>query len=378
MSPVTPPPAGVTVTPVHRDAELTAFIRLPHRLYAGNPHWTPPLDAGQRALLDPARRHPFHDTATVQPFLARRGRRAVGRIVAVDDPRQNEGGFGLFESEDAPEVSGALFTAASQWLRSRGREALLGPLNLSTNHECGLLVDGFDTPPVMLMPYNPAYYQDLFETFGLKPAKDLWSWTIDLTEPFPERITRLRDRVAQRHRCVLRPLDLDRLDAEADMLRRMYNEAWQGSWGFNAMSEAEFRHTVRELKPLLHRGVTLVAEVDGVPAGFGMILPDAAPALRAARGRLWTYGLPLGALRLARGLRRAETGRALLIGILARHRGKGIDVLLRVAGLERARELGMRTLNASWVLEDNTASNRGIVAMGGRRGVTHRLYELGL
>lgn len=376
MLAASPPPGTLTVIPVQRRSERNSFVRLPHRLYSGNPHWTPPLDADQRTLLDPARRHPFHETASVQPFLARQGQKAVGRIAAVDDPRQDQGGFGLFESVPDPEVSGALFTAASDWLRRRGRDSMLGPLNLSTNHECGLLVDGFDTPPVILMPYNHDYYQDLFDACGLKAAKDLWSWTIDLTAPFPARITRLRDRVAQRRRCTLRPLDLDRLDAEAATLHKIYNGAWQGSWGFVPMTETEFRYALRELKPLLH--LTLVAEVEGAPVAFGSLLLDAAPALRAARGRLWHYGLPLGALRMTRTLRRTKTTRALLIGVMDEYRGQGIDVLLRVAALERARELGMHTLNASWTLEDNMAANRGIAAMGGHRSVTHRLYELSL
>ncbi|MEU9283627.1 hypothetical protein AB0D57_02585 [Streptomyces sp. NPDC048275] len=375
MSPVT---ESVTVAPARSRKELTAFIRLPHRLYADNPHWTPPLDTTARDLLDPARRHPFHDTATVQPFLAHRGRRVVGRIAAVDDPRLAEGGFGLFECESDAEACDALFAVASDWLRARGRDAVLGPLNLSTNHECGLLVDSFDTPPVLLMPYNPDYYQVLFEETGLKPVKDLWSWTIDLTAPVPDRIARLGDRVAQRQACVLRPLDLTRLDTEAATLCQMYNDAWQGSWGFVPMSEAEFRHAAHDMKPLLRRGSCLVAEVDRTPAAFGMILPDAAPALRAARGRLWRYGLPLGALDMARTLRRADAGRALLIGVLAEYRGQGLDVLLRLAALEQGRALGWRTLYASWTLEDNTSANRGIAAMGGRRSVTHRLYELGL
>ncbi|WP_033320267.1 GNAT family N-acetyltransferase [Streptomyces yerevanensis] len=378
MSSTTTPAASLTVTPVQHRSELNAFIRMPHRLYVGNPHWTPPLDSSQRTLLDADRGHPFHEFARVQPFLARRGRDVVGRIAAVDDCRQGEGGFGLFESVPDAEVCAALFVAASDWLRGRGRVRMLGPLNLSTNHECGLLVDGFDTPPVVQMPYNPDYYQDLFGEAGLKPAKDLWSWTIDLTAPLPARLNRLRDRVAERHRFTLRPLDLDRLDDEAAVLHRIYNEAWQGNWGFIPMSEAEFRHALGELKPLLRRSFTGVAEIDGVPVAFGVILPDAAPALRAARGRLWRFGFPLGALRMARALRRTSTGRALLIGVLDEYRGQGIDVLLRVAGLEQARQLGMRTVDASWVLEDNTDSNRGVVAMGGRRSVTHRLYELDL
>ncbi|MFD3583632.1 GNAT family N-acetyltransferase [Streptomyces sp. NPDC058683] len=369
---------SVTVLPAQGRKSLTAFIRLPHRLYAGNPHWTPPLETAARALLDPARRHPFHDTATVQPFLAHRGRQVVGRILAVDDPRQDEGGFGFFECESEAEVSGPLFAAAADWLRARGRDTMLGPLNPSTNHECGLLVDGFDTPPVLLMPYNPASYPSLFEAAGLKPVKDLWSWTIDLTAPLPDRIARLGERVSRRQTCVLRPLDLNRLDTEAETLRRMYNDAWQGSWGFVPMSEKEFRHAAHEMKQLLRHGVCLVAEIDGTPAAFGMILPDAAPALRAVRGRLWRYGLPLGALDMVRTLRRAEAGRALLIGVLAEYRGQGLDVLLRLAGLDHVRALGWRTLHASWTLEDNTASNRGIVAMGGHRSVTHRLYQLAL
>ncbi|MER5754889.1 hypothetical protein [Streptomyces sp. NPDC002088] len=365
----------LTVSPVVGRADLTAFIRLPYGLYAAVPHWTPPLESEHRAFLDPRRRHPFHDIADVQLFLARRGRETVGRIAAVDDPRLTQGVFGLFECVDDSETAAALFDTASEWLRSRGRDTLLGPLNLSTNHECGLLVDGFDTPPVMQMPYNPPYYPGLFEAYGLKGAKDLWSWTIDLTAPIPARLTRLRDRIAERHDHTLRSLDLDRLDSEAAVLQQMYNDAWSDNWGFAPMTEREFLYAARDFTPLLRHSVTKIVEIDGRPVGFGMILRDAAPALRAAGGRLWRYGLPLGAVRMARALRRTTGGRALLIGVLEEYRNQGVDVLLRVAGLEEARALGMRTVDASWTLENNTSANRGIAAMGGVRGVTHRLYE---
>jgi GNAT superfamily N-acetyltransferase len=373
----------VTVARAEGRADITSFIRLPYRLYRGDPRWTPPLERDVRAFL--SRRHnPFLDFAQVELFLARRNGEVVGRIAAIDDPHLNAaqgveyGGFGMFEAVDDPAVAAALVDATCAWLRSRGRRILLGPLNFSTNRECGLLIDGFETPPSFLIPYNPPYYPRLLEACGLTKCKDLWNWTTDLRTPDPERIHRLGVRAAQRQQCILRFISPRDLDADAATLRYLYNEAWKDNWGFSPMTEREFRHLLREIKPLLRRGVLAIAETDGQPVGFGMMLPDANPALRAAAGKLWRYGIPLGAIRIARQLRRVTTARALAIGVLQEHRGQGIDVLMRVEALREARARGFLTLESSWTLEDNEPANIGTAALGAVRSSTHRIYQLHL
>ncbi|MGW8374813.1 GNAT family N-acetyltransferase [Streptomyces sp. ODS28] len=374
------------VTPVRGRAELTAFLRLSQRLYRDDPYWVAPLEREQRMLLNP-RRNPFFDTGSARLFLARRGTGrgapVLGRIAVARDPRfvDEEGApygvFGFFECAEDITVAAALFEAAEEWLADSGAATLRGPLGFTTNEECGLLVDGFAHAPTLMTAYNPPSYPGLLEGCGFTKAKDLYSWLLH-AEPegrLPERIGRLADAVRRLEGVTVRPLDPADFGREAARIRDIYNRAWARNWGAVTMSDREFAHLAARLKPLVRRGLALFAEVDGEPVAFALGVPDLNQALRPVRGRLTTWGLPLGLLRLVRGMRRIDTGRLVALGVQHEFRGRGLETVLYTELQRLALERGFRRYELSWTLEDNTSVNRAIEAAGGSVYRTHRIYR---
>lgn len=374
--------AILTVTPVRGRRDTTTFIRFPHTLYRNDPLWVAPLERGQRAFLD-ARRNPFHEVARVELFLARRQGEIVGRIAAVVDPRFQErhdvrcGQFGLFECVDDDATAAALFDAASGWAAGKGMSRILGPLSFSTNHECGLLVNGFDRPPTMLMPHNPAYYQDLFTRCGFTKAKDLLSWRVPMPadgEP-PAVVRRAAERALNAPGVVVRPLDPHRFGADMAAIKDIYNDSWSENYASVPMTDREFDHLIRQMKPFMRPELVQIAEVHGRPAAFTLVMPDTNQALAAARGRLTTYGLPLGLLRIRQAARRIDRIRAIATGIRKEHRARGLAAALLTQAQRTAFRLGYTETELSWMLEDNRDANRSTKALGGIHFRTHRLYE---
>ncbi|MDX3239810.1 N-acetyltransferase [Streptomyces sp. ME03-5709C] len=373
---------AVTVTPVEGRAATTEFIRLPYALYRGDPHWVAPLEREMRAFLDP-HRNPFLETAPARLFLARRGRRTVGRIAAVADPRFQErhdrtcGHFGLFECADDLEAAGALFDAAGAWLDARGLTRMLGPLSFSVNDECGLLVDGFDGPPSVGIPYNPPYYARLLTGCGFGKAKDLLSWLVPMPpdgEP-PAAIARIAARALADPAVRVRPLDPDGYEADMAVVKDIYNDAWAENYASVPLTDAEFLHMAAQLKSVVHPELVRIAEVDGEPAAFTLWVPDVNQALRAARGRLTTWGLPVGMLRISRAMGHITRVRGGTSGVRKEHRGRGLVAVLLADAQRAAFRLGYTETDLSWILEDNRGSNRHAQAMGGVRFRTHRLYR---
>ncbi|MFJ9910215.1 N-acetyltransferase [Actinacidiphila glaucinigra] len=373
---------AVTVTPVGDRAATTAFVRLPYALHRDDPYWVAPLEREMRAFLDP-RRNPFFDTAEARLFLARRGRRTVGRIAAVADPRFQErhdftcGHFGLFECADDLEAAGTLFDAAAAWLAGRGLTRMLGPLSFSVNDECGVLVDGFDGPPSVGIPYNPPYYADLLTGCGFGKAKDLLSWLVPMPpdgEP-PAAIARVAARTLADPAVRVRPLDRDRYEDDMAVIRDIYNDAWAENYASVPLTDAEFQHMAAQLKSVVHPELVRIAEVDGEPAAFTLWVPDVNQALRAARGRLTTWGLPIGMLRISRAMGRITRVRGGTSGVRKEHRSRGLVAVLLADAQRAAFRLGYTETDLSWILEDNRGSNRHAQAMGGVHFRTHRLYE---
>lgn len=373
---------GVTVRPVRGRADTTAFVTLPRALYRGDPHWVAPLERDQRALLD-RRRNPFFEVGTAEFFLARRGRRVVGRIAAAVDCRFQArhdahcGLFGLFECADDPDAAGALFDTAAAWLRERGLRTMLGPMGFSTNDECGVLVEGFDGPPSVMMPYNPAHYPALYTACGLVKAKDLLSWRVPMPpdgEP-PTIIARAAQWATGSPDVRVRPMDPARADADLAAVRDVYTDAWAGNYASVPMTDREFAHTLRRLRPLIRPELLWFAEVRGEPVAFTLWLPDANQALRAARGRLTTLGVPVGLLRIARAARRVDRTRTIVTGIKEAHRSRGLGAALITEAQRAAFRLGYTESELSWLLEDNRDANRYAEAFGGVLFRRHRLYR---
>ncbi|MFY0522678.1 N-acetyltransferase [Archangium gephyra] len=375
-----PLPADVEVTPVRSPADRTAFIRLPYSIYKGDPNFVPHLEMERRDFMDP-KKHPFFEFGEVEFFLARRAGTVVGRIAAVSNPRYNEfhetnvGFFGLFECVNDAGVARALFEKAAEWLRAKGFTSVLGPMSYSTNGEVGLLIEGFTTPPAIMTTYNPPWYAALLEANGFTKAKDLFAWELSSSTPPPEKVARIAEKIRQREGVTVRPVNLKQFDSEVARVKAMYNSAWEKNWGFVPMTEHEFDHLAKDLKQMVRPELALVAEVKGQPVGFALTIPDANEAIKAANGRLTTFGLPIGLAKLLLASRRIRRLRLILLGTVEGYRRRGLDAILYLDTLNKARELGYEGGEISWTLEDNHLVNRAIESMGGKQSKRYRVYE---
>ncbi|HSJ13079.1 MAG TPA: hypothetical protein VK939_01615 [Longimicrobiales bacterium] len=368
----------VTVRPVRGRAELDAFVRLPWRLYRDDPHWVAPLLADVRAALD-GRKHPFHRHAEIELFLALRDGAAVGRIAAIVNRAHNDfhgdrlGFFGLFECIDEEPVAAALLGAAEAWLRERGRDAVEGPMNLSTNDELyspGVLIDGFGIPPAVMMAYTPPYYPRLLEAAGYGKSKDLVAYWVDGSKGLPDRFNSALARAQRAANVTIRPLDMKRFDAEVAIIQEIYNSAWEQNWGFVPMTPAEIEYMAKHLKPVVEARLCGLAEIDGEPVGFALALPEYNQALRHLNGRL----LPFGVFKLLWYRRRINAVRVITLGLKPPHRSKGIDAMLIGHIFRESTRMGIPRGECSWILEDNVAMRRGIERGGGTVTKTYRVY----
>lgn len=364
--------------------ERNAFIRFPWQIYAHDPHWAPPLLVEAKASISPAQ-HPFYLHGSAAQFLAYQKGRVVGRISVSDDPRYNDqhgtnqGCFGMFEAIDDRRVAAALLNHAADWLRLRGRTEMLGPIDYSTNYPCGALIEGFDTPQRVMMNHNPRYYPQLYESWGLAKAKDLYAWWFDDSLDMIGRWARRAERFAERGAIRVRPVNFHDFDAEVERCLRVYNATWEQSWGFVKMTDAEFRHVAHDLKRFAVPELVMLAECEGEPVGFCVTLPDFNEATRPANGRLTQFGLPIGLARVMYNMRRIKTGRMAVLGVLESHRRRGVAELFILKALEHGRnKLGYTGAELGWTLEDNDLINRTIEKVGGKRYKRFRIYETSL
>jgi len=382
-APAAAPAKDVQVSLVATGLEKDRFIRMQWDIYRGDPHWVPPLLMERHEFLD-AKANPFFQHAEVALFLATRDGKVVGRIAAVEDRNFNAfqqskaAAFGLFESVDDPGVAAALLAAARNWARWRGLTSMIGPLSLSTNHECGLLVDGFDGAPYVMMPYNPRYYADLFEACGLVKAKDLYSYERSAATPPPERFMRVTEKIRQHTGIVLRTIEMARFEEEVSRIKALYNAAWEKNWGFVPMTDAEFDRLARDLKPIVEPGLILIAEDHGEPIAFSLTVPDVNQVLKHLDGRLTTYGLPIGLAKLLWYKRKIDRVRLMALGIKEGYRRRGLDAVLIVESILRTGQLGYSGGEVGWTLEDNELMNRAIEACGAKRSRVYRIYETGV
>jgi GNAT superfamily N-acetyltransferase len=366
--------SDATVQAVEGGAALEAFLRLPYRLHAKHPNWVPPLLRDERRRFSPE--NPFFRHAEARLFLARRSGVAVGRIAAILDRNQVEasgepvGFFGAFECAGGQEVAAALLDAAGAWLRARGMRTMRGPVDLSTNETCAFLVEGFESPPMLMMPWNPPEYPALVAACGLVKAKDLFAYVTEVPEQLPERVTRVA--AAARERGVrVRPIVLRALPAELERIRGIYNEAWRANWGFVPITGDEMAHTAAQLKALVLPDLALLAEVGGEPVGFFLALPDYNQVLRRLGGRLGPVGL-------ARALwysRRITDMRVMIFGVRPAWQRKGVDALLVETAFAGARRRGFRRCEFSWILEDNVIMRRTAESWSARVYKRYRIYE---
>ncbi len=370
---------GHKIVPVNSGALLAAFIRVPWVIYRDDPNWVAQLK-GEEFKLHNVHKHPFWKHARAQYFLAVDKGKLLGRIAAIIDPRfiefqnRNTGYFGFFECIENQGVADSLFDAAAKWLKQQGVDDAIGPFNPSTNYVCGLLINGFDTPPMVMMPYNMKYYQHLIENAGLRKEKDLYAWIIDTPE-IPPRLAKLADYAMRRGDFIVRKVDFTKLEQEVELLLKIYNSAWGKNWGFVPMTDDEFRHIAKDLKMIADKELVFIAEADGIPVGFSLALPDINQALIHNRsGRL----LPFGIFKIMYFSKKIRQLRIITMGVIEGYRNKGIDIAFYYKTFDEGIKKGYVVGECSWVLEDNVPMNSVLEDIGARRYKTYRIYRLDL
>ncbi len=363
---------------VNNKSDLDKFIRLPWKIYKNNPHWIPPLIKDIKFKLN-REKHPFFEFARIELFIAVKGDEIVGRIAAVVNDRYNEfhkeklGFFGMFECVDDTETAKLLYNAAEHWCRKEGMEKILGPVNLSMNDECGFLLEGFDLDPAVMMPYTHEYYLKVSEDCGYTKAKDLFAY-LKSEVGVVDRIAKLVERVKSKEDVVVRPINWKNFHNEVEIIKEIYNAAWEVNWGFVPMTPAEMDLMAKELKPIAEPELVLFAEVKGEPVGVSITLPDLNFVLKKLNGKLG----PIGLLKFLYYKKKIKGLRSLVFGLKKEYRRTGINVVLYYETEVRGAKLGYEWCEMSWNLEDNALINRFDEAVGGKLYKKYRLYEKSL
>jgi hypothetical protein len=359
--------------------DLMTFIRFSWENYKGDRYWVPPLIKDQLQKLNPT--HPFRSHAEMTLFLAPREGKIVGRIAGIIDHNYIEvhqekvGFFGFFESIPDVEVAEILLSRVADWLKKHGMEKMAGPMNPSTNDECGLLIEGFDSSPCLMMPYNPRYYPPLFEGFGLRKRIDLYAYLLEESFFHLDRLDRITERLRKREpQLHVRPINLRHFDEELKIIKEIYNQAWSKNWGFVPMTDEEINLLAKELKPLVVPDLVLFAYWGEEPVGFSVSLPDYNEVLKHLNGKI---GI-LGALKFLYYSNKINKIRVMLLGVKHAFQKKGVEGLLYIETFRRGIRKGYHRSECSWILEENVLMQHGIEAMGGRRYKCYRIYEMPL
>jgi hypothetical protein len=365
-----------TIRPARTKADENKFLAFLYTFYQADPYWVAPLRMERKKLID--RQHnPFYHHAQLALYLAEREGQVIGRIGAIVNARHNQahqdtvGFFGFFECVPEQAVANALFDAAQQFLHVHGMTAMRGPATPSVNDEYGLLVDGFQASPAVLMPYNPPYYRELLEGYGFTKAKDLYAYLLDQETVYTEKLVRASARVIQRNHLTFRSLNMKDFAHDVQRIKTIYNAAWQANWGAVAMTDAEFDALTHDLKRIVEPELVILAEAHSQTIGFALSLPDINQALQYnKRG-----GLLGGVWHLYTKKAQINRCRILVLGVLPAYYKTGAAGVLFFETAVRAKRLGYRYGEASWILEDNIMMNRAATAMQGHKYKTYRVYQ---
>jgi GNAT superfamily N-acetyltransferase len=362
---------------VRSSGDLKRFIRHPFEKYRSDPHWVPPLLIDERQEFNP-KKNPFFEHARMELFLAERNGEVLGRVAAIDDSLHNRAHddniafFGFFEASDQATAEALLYHVEG-WARLLGRDSVRGPMNPSLNDGAGFQIDAFGSDPYVMMPYNPPEYPRYAEAAGYRKVKDLYAWMFDTSWGAPERISRLAQRVRQRHDdLVVRPANMKRFRAELETLKRIYSEeAWGETWGFVGYTDAEFDRLASELRLIADPDIVLFAELRGQTAGVIVGLPDANQLFKRMRGKLF----PFGVFHFLNRKSIIDQMRVPILGLMPEYRNRGLDLVLMHEIYERGMAKGYKRAELSWVLEDNQAINHAFEVGGAKLYKTYRIYQ---
>jgi len=376
---------SIEIHKVASKSDLKEFIRVPWQVYRDDPNWVPWLYFERLEFFD-REKNPFFEHSEIDYFIARRDGKAVGTIAAILNHRHNEfhqenvAHFGIFELLNDAEAARALLDAACDWARKKGVDRIVGPMNLSTNDECGTLIEGFDSPPVVMMTYNPRYYVDFLESNGFVKAMDLLAWNnhiADLGKPggLPEKLVRVVGKVKDRYGLSIREINMKRFDEEVERIKHIYNSAWERNWGFVPMTDAEIHHFADSLKPIVDPAITFMVERGDETVGFSLTLPDANQVLGKLRPGPTVVGSYIAGARMMMSKGKTDRIRVIALGVVPEFRARGVDALMYYETAKAAVAKGYEWAEASWILENNDAMNRPIKLMGSEIYKKYRVYE---
>jgi GNAT superfamily N-acetyltransferase len=366
----------IVVRPVLTKGDTTTFIRFLWTVYRDYPSWVPPLMMDRKKLMD-REKNPFYHHADTEFYIAERDGTVVGRIAAIVNHNHNKehgdkvGFFGFFESLNDQAVANALFDKAKTFLKSRGMTAMRGPANPSVNDEYGLLVEGFDLSPTVLMTYNPPYYINLVENYGFKKAKDLYAYLLSQDTVYSDRLERANAIVKKRQALTIRPINMKHFNEDVNLVKDVYNKAWAKNWGAVPMTDEEIDALAADLKPVIVPGLVLFAENQGKTIGFALSLPDINIALKYNKNGALLPGL----FHLYTKKKKINIVRIIVLGVLPEYHHTGAAGVLFYETAARAKALGYQFGEASWILEDNEAMNHSAEVMNGTITKKYRIYE---
>ncbi|MCK4452880.1 N-acetyltransferase [candidate division WOR-3 bacterium] len=367
----------ISVISVKTEKELKTFVNYPYQLYKENRYWIPPLKQDVYHLFD-KNKNPFWEHAEREMFLAYRNKNIAGRICAIVDYNYIEfwnektGYFGFFECDDDEDAARAMFDHVRLFHKDKGMTKFIGPVNPSTNDECGLLIEGFYSPPFIMMLHNYEYYSQLCEKAGLIKAKDLNAFYVDSKDAPLEYLERLCSIVRRRIQDIkVRPVNLNDFANEVKKIKEVYNDAWSRNWGFVPVTDAEFDALAKKLKPLVIPELVTIIEIDNVPVAISLTLPNYNVVLKKLNGRLG----PIEMLKFLYYKRKIKEGRLMIMGVRKKYRKMGLESLLFFESFRAAQKLGYIGGELSWTLEDNHSTNNTIIKMGGKIYKKYRIYE---
>jgi hypothetical protein len=367
----------IKIKKVETKSDLNIFIKCQWKFYKNDPNWVPPLLMERKTLLS-REKNPFFKNAEADYFIAYRNDEIVGRIAAIKNDmhlkyhNDNSGFFGFFECINDQEVANALFDTAKKWLKEKGLSSMLGPANPSSNDEWGMLLEGFDDPPRLLMTYNPKYYLDLCSNYGMIKAKDLLAYKLENHKVMgSEKLKRVQQLARDRYKLKISQLDMKNFTKELEKVKFVYNKAWAPNWGFIPMTDEQIDAMAKDLKPLVEPSLVLFGEIDNQLVGFALVMLDYNHIFRQMNGRL----LPFNFIKLFTKKKEIKWARIITLGLIPEHQKKGLDAVFYWEIVNRAHNVGIDLGEASWVLEDNEMMNRGAVVMGGDPYKKYRIWQ---